>query len=71
METLSKMIPLLFEEPTPAPLKHCLYQMQLIDSPETRLPLVGITEKLQHKLDAALCCTSDPIPISGTLKKSS
>ncbi len=70
-KTLSKMIPLLFEEPNPAPLKHCLYKMALIDSPETRLPIVGITEKLQHKLDAALGCTNNPISFTGALKKSS
>jgi 4-hydroxy-tetrahydrodipicolinate synthase len=52
--SLSKLIPLLFEEPNPAPLKYCLNKMSLIDSPELRLPLVDITPKLQSKLDAAL-----------------
>jgi 4-hydroxy-tetrahydrodipicolinate synthase len=51
---LASIIPLLFEEPNPTPLKYCLSKMSLIDSPETRLPLVPITEKLQSKLDAAL-----------------
>lgn len=51
---LTALIPLLFEEPNPAPLKYCLKQMGFIDSAETRLPLVGITPKLQLKLDQAL-----------------
>jgi 4-hydroxy-tetrahydrodipicolinate synthase len=51
---LAAMIPLLFEEPNPAPVKYCLYQMGLIESPEVRLPLVEITEKLQTRLDDLL-----------------
>lgn len=53
-KNLAKMIPLLFEEPNPAPLKYCLKQLSLIDSPETRLPIMDITSKLQSKLDAAM-----------------
>jgi 4-hydroxy-tetrahydrodipicolinate synthase len=68
---LAEMIPLLFEEPNPSPLKYCLHKMSLIDSPETRLPLVGITEKLRHKLDTALGFAAEPISITGTLRKSS
>lgn len=48
---LSGLVPLLFEEPNPAPIKYCLKKMGLIESPEVRLPLVTITEKLQNKLD--------------------
>ena len=51
---LSPMIPLLFEEPNPAPVKYCLSRLGLIDSPETRLPLMGVTPALQSKLDRAL-----------------
>lgn len=51
---LAKMIPLLFEEPNPAPLKYCLSKLSLIDSPQTRLPIMDITTKLQSKLDAAM-----------------
>lgn len=68
---LSKLIPLLFEEPNPAPLKYCLHKMSLLDSPETRLPIMNITEKLEHKLDAALGYINDPISITDALKKSS
>jgi 4-hydroxy-tetrahydrodipicolinate synthase len=53
-KNLAKLIPLLFEEPNPAPLKYCLHQMALIDSPELRLPMMSITPKLQSKLDALM-----------------
>jgi 4-hydroxy-tetrahydrodipicolinate synthase len=53
-KNLATMIPLLFEEPNPSPLKYCLSKMSLIASPETRLPLLSITPALQHKLDMAL-----------------
>lgn len=48
---LYEIIPLLFKEPNPAPIKYCLGQMGLLDSPELRLPLVGISTKLQHELN--------------------
>lgn len=67
---LSKMIPLLFEEPNPAPLKYCLNKMSLIASPELRLPLVNISAKLESKLDDVLGYIYDPIS-SPLLKKSS
>ena len=51
---LYKFIPMLFEEPNPAPLKYCLKKLGLIDSSEVRLPLVEITEKLQKKLDTII-----------------
>ncbi|MEA4845913.1 MAG: 4-hydroxy-tetrahydrodipicolinate synthase [Clostridiaceae bacterium] len=50
-EKLAGLVPLLFEEPNPAPIKYCLKKMGLIESPELRLPLVPISEKLQKKLD--------------------
>ena len=51
---LAAMIPLLFTEPNPAPVKYCLSRMSLIDSPEVRLPLMGVTPALRGRLDAAL-----------------
>jgi 4-hydroxy-tetrahydrodipicolinate synthase len=48
---LSEMIPLLFAEPNPAPLKYYLQKKGLIRSPETRLPIVEITEELKRKID--------------------
>jgi 4-hydroxy-tetrahydrodipicolinate synthase len=48
---LGSLIPLLFEEPNPSPIKYCLKKAGLIESDELRLPLVAISEKLQKKLD--------------------
>ena len=42
---------LLFAEPSPAPIKHWLWRMGLIDSPELRLPMTGITPELAGRLD--------------------
>jgi len=51
-QSLYNMIPLLFAEPNPTPLKYCLKKLGLIDSDEVRLPLVNITEELQNKLNS-------------------
>ncbi|SCZ05405.1 4-hydroxy-tetrahydrodipicolinate synthase [Alkaliphilus peptidifermentans] len=48
---LIKVIPHLFEEPNPTPIKYCLYKLGLIEANEVRLPLLPITEALQAKLD--------------------
>jgi 4-hydroxy-tetrahydrodipicolinate synthase len=48
---LMRIIPLYFDQPNPAPLKYILSELDLIDSPETRLPIVGITDDLKRKLD--------------------
>ena len=48
------IIPKLFEEPNPGPLKYCLAALELIRSPETRAPLVDISIGLQKQLDAYL-----------------
>lgn len=45
------IIPLLFEEPNPAPIKYCLYKLGLIKSQEIRLPLVQISQALAEKID--------------------
>lgn len=57
LETWKKLyefIPMLFQEPNPAPLKYCLKKLGLIASSEVRLPLMDITEKLQKKLDTII-----------------
>lgn len=51
---LYNMIPLLFSEPNPTPLKYCLNKLGLIDSDEVRLPLVNITSELGKKLDGVI-----------------
>lgn len=48
---IGTMIPLLFREPNPAPLKYCLASLNLIRSPETRMPLGKISKDLQKQLD--------------------
>lgn len=49
--TIEPLIPLLFKEPNPAPLKYCLEKKGLINSAELRLPLTGISEALKQELD--------------------
>lgn len=53
-KVLSKFIPMLFEEPNPAPLKYCLKKLGIIDSDEARLPLTEITDNLKNRLDEVL-----------------
>jgi 4-hydroxy-tetrahydrodipicolinate synthase len=48
---LYDFIPLLFKEPNPTPIKYCLSEQGLIQSPEVRLPLTQITESLKKQLD--------------------
>jgi 4-hydroxy-tetrahydrodipicolinate synthase len=42
---------LLFAEPNPAPIKHWLWRSGLIDSPEVRLPMTGVSDALAQRLD--------------------
>lgn len=49
---ISGMIPLLFKEPNPTPIKYMLKKMGLIDSDEVRLPLLNITDELKEELDS-------------------
>ncbi len=51
-KSVETIIPLLFKEPNPAPIKYCLEQMGLIRSGELRLPLTTISESLKQELDA-------------------
>lgn len=48
------MIPLLFSEPNPTPLKYSLKKLGIIDSDEVRLPLMNITKGLESKIDKIL-----------------
>jgi 4-hydroxy-tetrahydrodipicolinate synthase len=51
---LAKFIPLLFDEPNPAPIKYYLNKIGLISSSEVRLPLVEISDALKIKLDTLI-----------------
>src|SRR6266436_6491421 len=48
---LETLVPLLFKEPNPMPIKHCLWRQGLIQSPECRLPLTRVSEALARELD--------------------
>lgn len=50
--SLQPWIPLLFDEPNPAPVKYLLARMGRILSAEVRLPLTGVSPVLQGRLDA-------------------
>lgn len=51
---LYELIPPLFEEPNPAPIKYALHKLGLIESPECRLPLTRISNELAMKLNRML-----------------
>ncbi len=48
---LAPVIPKLFQEANPMPIKHCLWRQGLIASPECRLPLGTVGEALARELD--------------------
>jgi 4-hydroxy-tetrahydrodipicolinate synthase len=45
---------LLFAEPSPAPIKHWLWRAGLIDSPEVRLPMTGVSAGLADRIDVEM-----------------
>jgi 4-hydroxy-tetrahydrodipicolinate synthase len=49
--TITRMIPLLFKEPSPAPIKYVLARKGLIPSAELRLPMTGVSEAFKSVLD--------------------
>jgi dihydrodipicolinate synthase len=51
---LETLVPLLFKEANPMPIKYCLWKLGLISSPECRLPLTRISRELAGELDHAL-----------------
>ncbi|MBR0650541.1 4-hydroxy-tetrahydrodipicolinate synthase [Roseomonas terrae] len=51
---LSELPPLLFAEPSPAPIKHWLWRDGLIDSPEVRLPMTAVTAGLAARIERAV-----------------
>jgi 4-hydroxy-tetrahydrodipicolinate synthase len=50
---LASIVPLLFAEANPMPIKYLLWRQGLIASPECRLPLTRISDALARRLDAA------------------
>lgn len=51
---ISRVIPLLFKEPNPAPVKYVLARKGLIRSEEVRLPLAPISEGLKKTFDTLI-----------------
>lgn len=51
---LAPFVPLLFAEANPMPIKYLLWRQGLIASPECRLPLTKISDRLARQLDAVL-----------------
>jgi 4-hydroxy-tetrahydrodipicolinate synthase len=50
--TVAPMVPTLFAESNPMPLKYCLWKLGLLRSPECRLPLTSVSAGLAQTLDA-------------------
>jgi 4-hydroxy-tetrahydrodipicolinate synthase len=50
---LEALVPLLFKEANPMPIKHCLQRQGLIKSAEFCLPLTQVSDALARELDAA------------------
>jgi len=53
-DRLVDLVHLLFAEPNPAPIKHCLWRHGLIASPELRLPMTPVSAALAARLDTLL-----------------
>jgi len=56
---VAPLVPLLFAEANPMPIKHILWRQGLIASPECRLPLTKISGGLAQRLDAAIAPSGD------------
>lgn len=52
------MIPKLFTEANPMPLKYALWRQGLLRSPECRLPLTQVSDGLAATLDELLAASS-------------
>ena len=50
-QAVSHLSPLLFAEPSPAPIKHWLWRTGLIDSPEVRLPMLQVSDQLAVRIE--------------------
>ncbi|MBV9017217.1 MAG: 4-hydroxy-tetrahydrodipicolinate synthase [Alphaproteobacteria bacterium] len=51
---LETVVPLLFREANPMPIKYCLWRQGLLRSPECRLPLTRVSPELAAELDRVL-----------------
>ena len=62
---VAPLVPLLFAEANPMPIKHILWRQGLIASPECRLPLTRISDGLARRLEAAIEPSADRESRSG------
>lgn len=53
-QQIAHLPPLLFAAPSPAPVKHWLWRLGLIDSPELRLPMTGLPPAIAAKIDQVI-----------------
>lgn len=51
---LADIVKLLFAEPSPAPIKYWLWREGLLPSPEVRLPMTPVSDRLARRIDAAI-----------------
>ena len=58
---LADLPALLFAEPSPAPVKHWLWRAGLIDSPELRLPMTGVSKDLARRIDQRIEAMAESI----------
>jgi 4-hydroxy-tetrahydrodipicolinate synthase len=61
-QDIAELTRLLFVEPSPAPAKHWLARIGLIDSAEVRLPMVEVGAELAARLDAEIARRTPPLP---------
>ena len=51
----------MFTEPSPAPIKHWLWRVGLIDSPELRLPMTPVSDVLAARIDREIERMTSPV----------
>jgi 4-hydroxy-tetrahydrodipicolinate synthase len=62
---LEQLVPLMFREANPMPIKYCLWSQGLLRSAECRLPLTQVSQSLAAALDQALGELDDASTLGG------
>ena len=60
-QEVAELTRLLFVEPSPAPAKHWLARIGMIDSAEVRLPMVEVSAELEARLDDEIARRTPPL----------
>ena len=63
-QAVAHLTKLLFAEPSPAPIKHWLWRIGLIDSPELRLPMTEVSPELAARLDREIASRANAAAIA-------